>query len=221
VTDLTKWPLLLVSGEPVTEEQANEILVRTNSYFMGNDREWVRFVRKTFGLPEEEWVPREIQDPAERLAWWREHNRKEDEARAALGLLDLEYLYNDRITSSWIGGPHGWCNWNGEIGTANYNIGKWPTVEEVTEEWQLIATSFPYLDLTAQLVTDEGEGELAAEWRVQRGEVIFNDAPTEQIRPQEDLAEGAVLSLLAPGGERGLDPGRLIEAVRQVREKMR
>lgn len=44
--DLTKWPRLLVTGTPVTEEQANEILVRTANLWLlpGNDRDWTATV---------------------------------------------------------------------------------------------------------------------------------------------------------------------------------
>lgn len=35
--DLTKWPRLLVTGQPVTEDQANDILIRTDDwYIVGN-----------------------------------------------------------------------------------------------------------------------------------------------------------------------------------------
>ena len=57
--------------------------------------------------------------------------------------IELEYLSNHRIVSSWIGGPHGWCNWEGNIGCNNYNIGKHPSCKEVYNEWiKMSATIF-------------------------------------------------------------------------------
>ena len=39
--ELTKWPRLPVVGKRITEEQANEILIRTNQWFFStNDKEW-------------------------------------------------------------------------------------------------------------------------------------------------------------------------------------
>jgi hypothetical protein len=49
--DLTKWPRLIVVGDDVTEEQANEILVRTNQWWLcSNDRHWERMVYGLIGV---------------------------------------------------------------------------------------------------------------------------------------------------------------------------
>ena len=69
--------------------------------------------------------------------------------------------------------PKGWCDWEGNIACRNYNIGKWHTAEEVTEDWLAIAAAFPYLELRAQVITDEGEGEIAAEWAVREGDAAL------------------------------------------------
>jgi hypothetical protein len=214
--DLTKWPLLLVKGERVTEQQANEILIRTcvPSYLSANDQDWNQTVARIMGLPEgDDWPPKEIaQDDAARMAWHHERWERRDRRTAELGILGLNYLYNSRIASSWIGGPHGWCDWDGSIGCNTHNIGKWPSEEDVTEEWTVIAEAFPYLDLTAQLVTNEGEGELAAEWRVQGGTVEQRE-PGKQIRL---MAEPSLAGFFMGGRERGVSPERLEVAVAQV-----
>ena len=216
MTDLTKWPRLLVKGEPVTEQQANEILIRTcqPAYLDGNDRAWNGIVARAMGFPEgDDYPPKAIaEDNDARMAWFRERWAARDRRTAELGIIGLEYLYNCRIASTWIGGPHGWCNWDGTIGCSTHNIGKWPSVEEVTDEWERIAAAFPYLDLTAQLVTDEGDGEIAVEWRVQGGAAELCE-PGKQIRP---VGEPSFLSVLTFGGERGVSPQRLEVAVQQV-----
>lgn len=200
--DLTKWPLLLVKGEPVTEQQANEILVRTISPWglSVNDQDWNRTTGRILGITVDKHGSHDYQSTKA--------------VSERLGVLDLEYLYTSRIASAWIGGPKGWCDWDGRIGCNNYNIGKWPSEESVTDDWATIAAAFPYLVLTAQLVTDEGEGELVAEWRVQCGTVAQRE-PGKQIRL---MAEPSFAGFFMGGRERGVSPDRLEVAVAQVLE---
>ncbi|MEU8151733.1 hypothetical protein [Nonomuraea sp. NPDC048901] len=217
MSDLTKWPRLLVTGENVTREQANEILIRTDGLNPCiNDRVWERTVKdlaEEFGRPRPYDYSRTSDNPES----WREHYAADQAWRARMGLLDLHYLRNARIASSWIGGPHGWCDWEGRIGCSNYNIGKWPSVEEVTEDWTAIAEAFPYLALHAQLVTDEGEGTVAATWAVRDGKAALVE-PAGQLAPvpSDDVA-GMVFGLLySADRERGVSINRLREALAQV-----
>lgn len=64
--------------------------------------------------------------------------------------------------SCWIGGTHGWCDWDGTIFANSFNVGKWPTVEEVEKDWQAIAAAFPFLDLRSQLL-NRGSSEAVDE----------------------------------------------------------
>lgn len=229
MTELTKWPLLLVSGAPVTPEQANEILIRTcmPSYLPGNDRAWDEIISRILRMPlRDDWheIPELRDDFQKRMAWLKERWALRDARAEELGILPMEYLYTSRISSSFIGGPHGWCDWSGNIFADSYNIGKWPEAVEITDEWSQIAEAFPFLDLTAQLITDEGAGELAGEWRVKEGTVTYNPDPTEQIRREtdgEDFMKSAVAGLFSFGRERGVSPERLTQAVTQVEASMR
>lgn len=205
MTDLTKWPRLLVTGEPVTREQANEVLIRTNNrYLATNDRAWLRQVYEVYGIP--------YRDHGDRV-----DRQAEDLVHDRLGVMPLRYLMNERVTSSRLCGPHGWCDWDGTIGCANYNIGKWPEVNEVTADLVLVATTFPYLTMHVQLVTDEGDGEVAATWAVRRGKAALVE-PAGLLRPVAELDVGDTLAwLYRPGRERGVSLDRLREAIRQVR----
>ena len=212
--DLTKWPRLIVipaKPEPLTREQANEILIRTNSpYLYSNDHAWERTVREILGHPRKS----STEGPsAGGIRAWIE---AEEEWRAGLGILDLHYLYNSRIMSAWIGGPKGWVDWDGNVGCSTWNIGKWPSYEEVQEDWDAIAAAFPYLDFHAQLITDEGDGDVAAQWRIADGKAAMVE-PIERFQPQ-DLDEASILFRFTfAGGERGVSLERLREAVEQVR----
>jgi hypothetical protein len=214
MTDLTKWPRLIVVGENVTPKQANEILVRTHNWgwFMTNDKEWEGMVRNLVGAPPERSYLGEEGKKA-----WEEQKAFVKKMRT----LDLEYLGNQRIMSSWIGGPHGWCDWDGTIGAANYNIGKWPTVDDVAEEWCTIANAFPYLKLTAQLVPDEGESPMSvARFEIADGGVTTSETVEEPLRKPEELDMVTMLTTIRSyDGERGVDFQRLHQAVRQVWEE--
>lgn len=214
MTIQTKWPRLIVVGQPVTEQQASEILVRTNEWWWlsSNDRDWNRQVQRIaaeYGWPvEAEPGTEAAQNRSRAMRAWYER----------LGILSLSYCGNSRVMSSWIGGAHGWCDWSGRIGTTEYNIGKWPSDEEVTDEWREIAAAFPYLDLTAQCVDDEGEGQLCAQWRVRGGQVEYEPNPTEPVSAlvEPDIS-GWVAGLVFGGrSERGVTSDRLREALAQV-----
>jgi hypothetical protein len=210
----TKWPRLLVKGQPVTRAQANEILLRTDDWwFSCNDQSWLNSLEETcagLGRPRK---PGDIPPGEEQVAALSAYYKADDEWRARLGILPLGYLDNSRIASSWAGGPYGWCDWDGTIGCGDYNIGKWPSDDTVTEDWRNIAAAFPYLDLVAQLVEDEGEGGLAGQWRVKDGAVVHNPSPDRRIM---DPVDPVFLAFMRPGGERGTTLPRFREALAQV-----
>ncbi len=211
--DLTKWPRLIVipeRPEPLTREQANEILLRTNGpYFHTNDRAWEKAVADVLG------IPMSLKHLAG-FSYWDMPYSAAAEWYKSIGGVGLHYLVNSRIMSSWIGGPHGWLDWDGNLGCSTWNIGKWPSYEEVQEDWSAIAAAFPYLDLHAQLITDEGEGEVAGQWRVVGGQAAMVE-PVERFRPRE-LSEAAVLArFVGRYAERGVDLERLREAAGQLR----
>lgn len=160
---LIKWPELLVKGKSVTGDQAHEIIIRTSGLsFSCNDQRW------------ENGLKREVLDacgmwstPTSDFGY---HNW--DTLKRKFGILDLSYLQNDRIASSYIGGPDGWCNWDGTIQAYGKNIGKWPGVESVYGDWCAIAKAFPFLSLRCQLVNMEHSEE--AEQQAQH-EVLYDE----------------------------------------------
>lgn len=170
--DLTKWPRLLVAGDSVTVEQAEEIIIRTNEWYLCiNDHSFERAVYDAAGI-----------DLVDELYSHPDVQSMREFKRCYQVLHPLHYLYNSRIASSWVGGPYGWVDWNGHIGCDNYNIGKWPSHESVLSEWETIAVAFPFLNLRVQLVPDEGAADMpAVEYRVHDGIVETIDGPNEWI----------------------------------------
>lgn len=168
-----KWPAMIVKGDNVTVDQATEILIRTdhnapNFTYAGNNKAFAEKLNELFGI-------REKRDDESFSDYWE----VTDKIRKKYKILSLRYLVNDQIVSSWIGGPHGWCDWDGTIGSQNYNIGKWPSVIEVAEEWEIIAKAFPFLNLQCQLFNGETCEENIAPiilFTVKNGNVLVEDS---------------------------------------------
>lgn len=201
--NLPKWPAFLVVGEPVTEDQAAEILIRTGGLtFSTNDKQFEKQLREVLGLPEDSYsLPNE-----ELQKIWR----MEEEVQQKYKVLNLSYLQNNQIVSCYIGGPKGWCDWDGNIGCNSYNIGKWPSVEEVEREWKQIAKEFPYLDLQCQLFNTEYSDETGVpivQFDVKGGQVTVMELP-EGTKPLTRIAKSMSAAsltkrLMTPYSERG------------------
>jgi hypothetical protein len=200
----SKWPLLLVTGKPVTEEQADDILLRSDSQWLqGNDRAWQEQVGAILGIEMGKWAGLDF---ASAEKW-----------RAGINAVSLQYLGNARIMSSWIGGPNGWCDWDGRIGCGSWNIGKWPDVEGVEADLAAIAAAWPFLDMRVQLVDGEGEGDLCGEWRVWDGRMMETEPGPLISEPGLDHEAAAFALIYDPWRERGVTPERLASACARVR----
>jgi len=212
---LPKWPGLRVQGKRVTQEQAAEILVRTDHLsFHSNDRAWNVICADITGVPYDDYsIP---------LDEFHARLERRAEVLEKLGALGLEYVNNDRIGSSFIYGPHGWCDWHGTIGCDGINVGKWPSVESVLSDWKKIAEAFPFLSLRSQLMSEEAETENSVplvEFVVESGNAIVVEPGAEIIGAPRGY-EGTFDDLLIRGRERGCTERQLREAVELVRRKM-
>lgn len=220
---LPKWPGLLVVGDKVTREQAMEILIRTDDLeFSCNDNLFMRQLSKVvYGIdPDKSWHIADAMQKQLGLEWqdaWNKINKTRSEYRI---IENLYYLQNRMIVSAWVGGPHGWCDWEGNIYTAQYNIGKWPSVESVYNEWVDIASTFPFLKLTAQLLSreigDEDPGVPVVQFNVANG-VVSMSIPESQITPAK--MPDFVSRFASAHGERGCTIEQFYEASTFVKNK--
>lgn len=151
VQGLPKWPQMIVRGTPVTVEQAKEIIRRTDRSFTGilsgNDHATNRVIAKKIGMPAGTFY--DSRDRAPNYDW-----DAAEAFRTAWGAICTEYVANDWIACSFIGGPHGWCHPDGTVFFSD-NVGKYPGVEDVARDWAVILIEFPFLDLTATLMSGE------------------------------------------------------------------
>jgi len=184
--NFTKWPQLLVSDSKVSKDLAAEIIIRTSGLYAScNDHLFEHEVRSAFGLNVilYDYNPKETN--RDRIKKINEIYKQEALVKQELNILDLEYLHNSQIVSSYIGGPHGWINWDGDIGCYEFIIGKWPSHEKVLQEWKLIANTWPELDFRSQLIPDEGECDSpVVEYIIKNGTVKVIEDPIEKLQPK-------------------------------------
>jgi hypothetical protein len=151
---LPKWPQMIVTGKPVTVEQATEIIRRTDSFFTcgytGNDRKFVADTQSRYGMVS----PEDLRSNRMEL---REYRELQNAWQNLWGCVSTSYVHNSWVSCAFIGGPHGWCHPNGQIGFFD-NIGKYPSVEEVRDDWKAVAAAFPFLDIDVTLMS-KGSGE--------------------------------------------------------------
>lgn len=205
---INKWPGMIVKGDSVTPEQAAEILIKTDSHFpdfryAGNDHDFGMMLNEMLGIP----TDRSLLD---------DYSKVYDLAEEC-GVMRLSYLSNARIYSCWVGGPNGWCDWDGTIFSNNKNIGKWPSVEAVATDWMRLLEAFPYLNLVCQLFdgeTCEDDVKPLVAFFVGDGVVRVEDSdePFGTFSKDFDI----MATLFSPGRERGIGHNELKEKIRQV-----
>jgi len=204
---LPKWPALLVKGESVTLEQAKEIIIRTDGLsFSTNDREFSSQLNEiVYGVKSTRWDLTDAIKEQLGITEWNAIWDYQESKQAEAGVLNIHYLQNSQIASSWIGGAHGWCQWDGTIETSNYNIGKWPSIEEVYNEWLIIAEAFPFLNLRCQLMNCEACEDEPSNSPMPIVEFIVKDGKVEIAEPTEQLIAMTEIKykFAEPFGERG------------------
>lgn len=189
-----KWPGLLVLGDPIPEDLALEINLRTWSW-SSNERHYMA-----------EIASRILGRPVDR---WEGFYQNERAAKERIRALRTYYLSNAWITSNWVGGPKGWCRPDGQIRTCNYNIGKWPSAEDVEEGLAEVAAEWPVLRMRVQVLsgeTYEPDLHVTDEWEVEGGRVRAVTPGTPVLQPEE-----APWSL--GGSEIGIEPRKVFATI--------
>jgi hypothetical protein len=220
---LPKWPGLLVVGEPVTEFQAMLIIIRTDHFsFISNDREFQKQINRILydiecssdNLDEEIIKKYQLSDG---LGGYSKVNEIRNGFIERYLPINLYYLNNSRITSAWIGGPRGWCDWDGTIHSSNSNIGKYPEISEVYSDCEVIAENFKFLKMKVQLLdreTCEEDQSPVVEFHISDGKVTVHD-PIELLTQPTDVPFNFDMHV-SDGRERGCTIEKFKEALDAV-----
>lgn len=177
---LGRWARMLAVGEPLTREQTNEVMMRTNNWGFTrcNDEEWEGIVASILG-----WFDRfdELVESGECEDDWYEWRQRSsqisEEYGATFAALDLGHLDNDAIMSH-SDEPGGWLRWDGTI-RPDWHVGvKYPEVDEIEAEWKQIAAAFPFLEMRVQALSGgfgctgaAPKDTVIAEWVITHGTV--------------------------------------------------
>lgn len=169
---LPKWPQCIIHGKKITEEQALEIIRRTDTFFKsylcgGNNKSFNEKAREVCKIPQ-------MSEDIETYDKWENEDKKWKER---WGTISLNYLSNSWVSSAFIYGPHGWCHPDGTI-EYHFNIGKWPEVEEVYNDLIILSEHFPFLDMDVTIMSkeygEEGNTPIVT-LRLKDGEITFID----------------------------------------------
>lgn len=145
---LPKWPMCLITGPSISEEQAKQILFNTDAFFHNlSDNPHTNGSPKAAKfydiIREECGGTLDCFSPKNPFSWWWQDS-----------LVNTAYLRNDFVNSSFVGGPHGWCHPSGSIFHAD-NIGKWPSVEDVEYDLNVLLRAYPFLKMNVTLFSGE------------------------------------------------------------------
>ncbi len=183
--DLPKWPQLIVTGNPVTEEQARDIIRRTDSFLVsghgGNNDTWNKKTLKLFEHPESwcaQWGDLHFGSRISYQKRWQD----------LIGAVPTEYVETDRASCCFVGGPHGWMHVDGSISFSD-NVGKWPSVSDVLEDWKALSKAFPYIDVGATLRNGESCEERTVpvvSFRIKDGKVSLVDPKDTDVHKDHE-----------------------------------
>lgn len=155
---LPRWSQMVVTGTKITENQALEIIRRTDVFFTrlcGNNEAFMNAALKAVDHPGYGPPTMEASRHGEsEKTYFVKRQRWENN----WGLIDLNYVENDWLSSCYVGGPHGWCHPDGTIGYID-NIGTYPAADLVFDDWKAIAKHFPFLELEITLMDGEATDE--------------------------------------------------------------
>lgn len=193
---LPKWPALIVTGKPITKDQARDVIRVTDDTFVyanGDlDSASYSLMANRLIIPlRPQWVYDSLLLSRD-SRFERQLRMEEYEAQAIWsyqwGSLKIGELRNHIISYGY-----GWCRPNGYIGLID-NIGKWPKIRSIYEDLISIASTFPYLSMGVTIMSasrTEG-GSPVVSMRVKEGTVTLVDPEDEDVHSGHEWPGGNV-----------------------------
>ena len=153
-----RYPIMTVTGIAVSRDLAREIIRRIDVTFQGSgpptdDEYWKDEFHRRLKMPR---CPDYVGDMRGKLAIQEDIFRVQErfeEWRRDWGVIPLDAIYTDWISSPGGEGPSGWVHPGGRIGFQDHVSEKNPTPEGLLAEWRLVAAAFPALSLSVSFGT--------------------------------------------------------------------
>ena len=224
----------VVMGTPVTEEQATEIIVRTDSWKFKNWIGNLPDILRVIGIP----VPDRIEYRDRKVLSVKDLVSEDlelvEKLRKDLCVLDLKHFYTERLTENIFGNRRGWCTWMGRV-FENYShvVDLTQKPSELLEDWALIAKAFPFLNLRCQIMDklrsrDKDEVlQPCLEIKVKEGKasLIKNPRETLDMVPMIQLSREAMFTpftaVSRPSAETCLEAIHIKEVLERVQSNVK
>jgi hypothetical protein len=182
---LSKYPLMVVTGFPINQEQSLEIIRKTDTFitkgigYSGNDNHYNKEIKDILKLKYSD----DFSSYDEYIKWKEKYFQK-------WGIISTEYILNNWISTNYFGGYDGWCHPDGEI-SYNSTIGKDPSVQDVYEDWVKIASAFNFLDIGITLFYDSDNSDRAnypvVSFAIENGQVDVIDPKDFNVHKEHNL----------------------------------
>ena len=199
MTKLSTWNGIVLEGQSISKEDAARVILRTTNLRGLNitDPLWKEKVFGMFGIPMN-WDTDPLDPDLD--PFFEEAVEKYGLLADSSGFSRLEFFSNWKIFSDSKWGAHGWVDWDGQVFCNSWDIGKYPTEDLIQEEWELISSCFPFLDLTF-LVYSGPLFEYSFpfyKYRVSEGKVIREESLEFEVKPTrlQDISKGVDLQYL-------------------------
>lgn len=189
--DTPKFCHLLIKGDNVLVDQAKEIILRTDRFLTSitcivSDERFACNYRAMSGLA----------SLSKRSGFFSRHDTvshdwdAEKALKAKLGVVSLNCVISDMASSCYALGPQGFCQPDGRIVFSD-NIGKYPSVKDLYEDFVALAQAFPFLTLRASLFLNDvadSEQDFGVGFLVSKGEVRIVLDDMEMQAPNRDIS---------------------------------
>ena len=190
---LPKWAGILIHGKSITPEQA-KVIIHATDYSLYSDMEYAGNNRAF----QKAYLAKSLGAIQTTVPFYRGDCNSEVESKLTSFVrefdeqlsptIPLEFLKNYLGNSCHMGGPVGWCHPSGDIFLSDKNIGKYPCVGILFDEWKAIAKKFDFLELTCIVLSsewcDDDTPHGLVGFSVSGGEVTLfkpSDADTEEL----------------------------------------
>ncbi|MND91206.1 hypothetical protein D3C80_833190 [compost metagenome] len=180
---LPKWPQIMIVGDDVTEEQAQDIILRTDKFITGISEAISRRFEPLREMIQRQSGMDAIVKAANKEARERDHEgiayflkyHAQKHIRDALGFCSMECIHNTWAASSYLYGAYGFCSPEGKIFYCDNSRGSYPSTQAYYEDLISLAKAFPYLRFKSSMYggehCDDNEVKCVISFVVENGTV--------------------------------------------------